>query len=291
MFKRATSGSVVCPSCGRLVGVRDEKCLGCGRSNPGMWGFAPILQKLGRDFGFAQIVLIGCGVLFAATLLYAPDQIRMRGIFSFLSPGLDATLHFGASGALPLVHGRWWTVLSASWLHGGILHIVLNMMWVRQLVPPTVELFGIGRAVLIYTVSGVVGFAATSTVRFLWAYGILGFLPGPLEGAAITLGASASICGLIGALLLYGQRTGNRRLTQQILQIGAFLLVIGFVLDGVDNWAHIGGFGGGYLVAKWLDPLREEGPNHMLAALVCLAASALAVIASLLDGPVPLPGG
>src|SRR5262245_64254798 len=41
-------GSVVCPSCGTLVGVLDERCLTCGRWNPGMWGFGPFLTRLGR---------------------------------------------------------------------------------------------------------------------------------------------------------------------------------------------------------------------------------------------------
>ena len=36
------------------------------------------------------------------------------------------------------------------------------------------------------------------------------------------------------------------------------LIVFGFVMAGVDNWAHLGGFGGGYLASRWLDPLRDE---------------------------------
>jgi hypothetical protein len=49
MFKRQTTGSVVCASCGYLVGVRDETCYHCGRRNPGLWGFAPALRSLGND--------------------------------------------------------------------------------------------------------------------------------------------------------------------------------------------------------------------------------------------------
>ena len=45
----------MCPSCGSLVGVRDEKCLSCGRANPGLWGFAPVLRKLGADLGFVPL--------------------------------------------------------------------------------------------------------------------------------------------------------------------------------------------------------------------------------------------
>ena len=57
MFQRKTEGSVVCPSCGSLVGVNDDKCYSCGRANPGMWGFAPVTRALGRHMGFVPLVI------------------------------------------------------------------------------------------------------------------------------------------------------------------------------------------------------------------------------------------
>ena len=59
---------------------------------------------------------------------------------------------FGASGAYPVFgYGRWWTILSAGWLHGGALHILFNMMWVRQIGPAVADIYGAGRMVIIYT--------------------------------------------------------------------------------------------------------------------------------------------
>ena len=69
MFKRQKTGSVVCASCGSLVGVNDEQCYTCGRRNPGLWGFAPILRRLGNDFGFVTMVVYGCTALYLLTLL------------------------------------------------------------------------------------------------------------------------------------------------------------------------------------------------------------------------------
>ena len=63
MFKRQKTGSVVCPSCGSLVGVNDEKCYTCGRRNPGLWGFAPLLRGLGNDFAFVPLVVYACAAL------------------------------------------------------------------------------------------------------------------------------------------------------------------------------------------------------------------------------------
>src|SRR5580765_7525042 len=68
MFRQRT-GSVVCASCGSLVGVNDDKCYTCGRRNPGLWGFGPVLRRLGNDLGFVSLVIYGFAVLYAATLL------------------------------------------------------------------------------------------------------------------------------------------------------------------------------------------------------------------------------
>src|SRR5215831_11655546 len=67
MFKRQTTGSVVCASCGYLVGVNDEKCYHCGRRNPGLWGFGPLLRRLGTDMGFVPFVMGACAILYAIT--------------------------------------------------------------------------------------------------------------------------------------------------------------------------------------------------------------------------------
>jgi rhomboid protease GluP len=55
-------------------------------------------------------------------------------------------------------------------------------------------------------------------------------------------------------------------------------------MPGVDNWAHLGGFAGGYVTAKVLDPLRPERVDHLIAALVCLGATGIAVAFSVVDG-------
>jgi rhomboid protease GluP len=59
---------------------------------------------------------------------------------------------------------------------------------------------------------------------------------------------------------------------------------MGFVIPGIDNWAHIGGFAGGYIGSRFLNPLLPEQGNHVLAAVLLLAISALAVVLSLLTG-------
>src|SRR4051812_47184131 len=112
-------GSVVCPGCRNLVGVQDERCLNCGRWDPGLWGFAPLLNRFGRDLGFTPFVVWSCIVLYVASLLVGRNGADFGGFLNFLSPTLPGLFLFGASGVVPVFqYGRWWTVLTAGWLHG-----------------------------------------------------------------------------------------------------------------------------------------------------------------------------
>src|SRR6185295_18922141 len=225
VFQRRTTGSVVCPSCGSLVGVRDDKCYSCGRANPGLWGFAPILRQLGTDLGFVPLTI----------------------------------------GASTIIYGL--SLLSASWLHGSLLHIVFNMMAARNLGLAKADLIGPSRTVIIYTVSGVTGFLLSSTV-----------------GVPYTMGASASICGLLGAMLHYGRKSGSSMIHTYALQYALMLVVMGFAMRGIDNYAHAGGFAGGYVVSAFFNPLTRERGDHMLVAVICLVASFLAIVYSVIHG-------
>ena len=221
----------------------------------------------------------GCIGLYIACLVYDPHGIRMQGLFSLLSPSLASLFLFGASGSYPIfTHGRWWTILSAAWLHGGLLHILFNLLWVRQLGPATAELYGASRMVIIYTVSAVSGFFMSS-----WAGALFGSIP-ILGGAEFTVGASASIFGLLGALVYSGRRGASGALGGQALSYALILFLFGIAMPGIDNWAHLGGFAGGYAMAKWLDPLRPERIDHLVAAAICLLLSVLSILASIFHG-------
>jgi rhomboid protease GluP len=278
MFKRQTSGSVVCASCGYLVGVRDERCYHCGRRNPGLWGFAPALRSLGQDLGFVPFVTGICIVVYVVSLVLSGGNIGVAGM-SFLSPDACAIVQLGASGGFPVftLH-RWWTVLAASWLHGNLLHILFNMYGVRQLGPGVAELYGPGRMVIVYTAGGIVGFLFSST---------MGLVLYPPEHFHMTLGASASIFGLLGAAVYYGRRSGSRFVQSQAMYYAISMFVFGLLFPGIDNYAHAGGFAGGWLAGRLLDPLRPERINHMLGAVVCLVLSLLSIVVSYLVSTAP----
>lgn len=272
----------MCPSCGSLVGVRDDKCYQCGRRNPGLWGFAPLLRQLGADLGFVPLVMGASGTIFVLTLLASGSQLEIvGGGMNILSPSMTALRLFGMSGAVPVyLEGWWWTLFSASWLHGSLIHIAFNMMFIRQMGPATAEIIGPSRTVIVYVVSGFAGFLLSSTAGFL-----LSWIPIPiLRGAYFTMGASASAFGLLGALMHYGRTSGSSHIRAAATQYAVGAAVFGLIMPGIDNYAHAGGFLGGYLVSAFMNPLTRERGDHLLVALGCLVVSFLAVAFSVLHG-------
>ena len=244
-----------------------------------MWGLAPLLRRIGGgEQGLWPLVAAACVVLYVAMLAVDPGGIRSRaGLFGFLAPSTESLLAFGASGVVPVIgQGHWWTLLSAGWLHGNLLHILFNLMWVRQLAPAVAHLYGPGRTLIIYTLASAAGFLASSMNVFM--PGILRMM---LGRGQFTVGASAALFGLLGALIHYSRRGGSRVMGQQVWSWAIPLFAFGLLFPGVDNWAHLGGFVGGWLVSRWLDPMRPERLDHLIAGGIGLLASAAAVLWSL----------
>ena len=109
MLRRQRTGSVLCPSCGKLVGVNDDVCLNCGRKRPGMWGLTSMVRGLGKDLGFVQAVILGNAFLYLAMLAVDPSHIQMGSLFSIGAPSQESLLRFGASARSP----------SSCWAAGG----------------------------------------------------------------------------------------------------------------------------------------------------------------------------
>ena len=132
--------------------------------------------------------------MYILSILMNPASIGISANpLNFLSPGSTSLLLLGATGRIPIDQfHRWWTVLSANYLHGSILHILFNMMALWQIGPLIIQEYGSYRMFSIFTLSGVGG--------YLLSY---------FAGVSFTLGASAAICGLIGAALYFGKSRGG----------------------------------------------------------------------------------
>jgi rhomboid protease GluP len=276
MFKRQTSGTCACISCKQLISVSDQTCPNCNRKNPSLWGYSRTLKGLGADLGFTKIIIGGCLVLYLATLLVDLEHIKNDGISNFLSPSITSLWLFGASGSRPVFEwGCWWTVLSAGWLHGSLLHIAFNMAWANNLALQVATAFGAGRLVIIYTIAIISGFLASSLAGE--------YLPSSFNGSSTAIGASGGIFGLLGAVVAYGQITKDFTVKQEAWTLAIVMFVIGVITPHVDNWGHFGGFVGGYLISKvpGIVPRQPEGLGQLGLAIGCLALTLFSILAAI----------
>ena len=91
--------------------------------------------------------------------------------------------------------------------------------------------------------------------------GMVGFAVSNLAAGVPTIGASGSIFGLLAALIVYGRRTGQHAVSQQLLMSAGVMFLFGFLMPSVNNWAHAGGFAGGFVAAEALSfSGRRESP-------------------------------
>jgi rhomboid protease GluP len=63
-----------------------------------------------------------------------------------------------------------------------------------------------------------------------------------------------------------------------------YIALYGLIMPGIDNYAHAGGFIGGYALSALFNPLTRERGDHLLIAAVCLLATVLAIVASIYKG-------
>ena len=263
---RQRSGSSLCYACGKLNRVDASVCFYCGRRNPGLWGFGPAIGRLMGGLDFAALVTVVAVTAYIASLALDPRAaLAPRGVFDLFAPGGRALLALGMAGAVPWQAGHWWTVLTAIYLHGSLLHILFNLLWIRQLLPDVEGVYGQARTIVIFTLSGAAGFLLSNAA-----------------GNPFTLGASGAVFGVLGAMVWYGRRRGGLFGAAVLRQYGRWALILFVVglLPGmrVDNWGHAGGFLGGWLVALLLgagDQHPERGIHRVLAA-ACLVLTAAA---------------
>ena len=264
---RKTSGAMICPKCGKLISVSEERCPFCGAWRPGMFGYAPALQKLfGGGFDFPHLVTVACVVLYVVALALQPDALfHPSSLFSLLSPGTRALYQLGMTGGVAWREGWWWTVLTAIYLHGGLLHIFFNVMWIRNLGPSVESVFGSARGFVIFTIAGAAGFVVSN-----------------LATGSPSIGASGSIFGLLAALIVYGRRSGSSTMTAQLYQWAIIMFVMGFIMPNVNNWAHAGGFAGGWVTAEAM-PFHHERRESVAVQVLALALLAATLVGFVLS--------
>jgi rhomboid protease GluP len=143
-----------------------------------------------------------------------------------------------------LGYGQWWRLVTAGFLHGGLLHIGMNSVVLFDLGAQVEDVYGASRLIVVY-------FMAT----------VFGFLLSTFWNPGISVGASAGIMGLLGAMIALGVRTrhtaAGAAMRGMYVRWAVYGLIFG-LLPGIDNTAHIGGLAAGFGVAYLAGTPRIE---------------------------------
>ena len=247
--------AILCPRCRRLIGSDEAVCSWCGTTRSAAWWKFLNWSRGAVDGDWLVKSIITANVLyFAISLMVGAGK---GGLGGFLSPGQASLMLLGATGTYPIDHfGRYWTLISANYLHGGILHIIFNLMALKQIAPWASSEYGPGRMFCIYTLGGIFGYVVSY-----------------LAGVPFTIGASAAVCSLIGALLYYGKSRGGAYGSSVYREVSGWvisLFIFGLIFPGINNWAHGGGIIGGIVVGALLGYNERRRENHFDQALALL---------------------
>ncbi|MDI6776075.1 MAG: rhomboid family intramembrane serine protease [Syntrophales bacterium] len=262
-MSRTKKPPILCPNCRKLISTDEPVCPYCGLSRPGLRRIIHFFSGSSGKRGSVDIVraIIYTNISFyILSLLLSSSAVGLSANpLTFLSPGSRSLFLLGATGTIPIAgFNRWWTLVAASFLHGGILHIFFNMAALGQLGPFVLREFGFYRFVIIYIATGIVGFFISCLVQI-----------------PFTIGASGSICGLIGAILYYGKSRGGlygHAIYRQAMGWVVGLVIFGLLVAGINNWAHGGGLVSGILLGFLMGYREKKGETiiHQMLAIGCI---------------------
>jgi rhomboid protease GluP len=236
----------MCPHCRAFITTKDRVCPYCNESvaprRVERASSGPILGGLIPQAGFITVIilLINSG-LYLATSLYSMNS----GRGNFVNLDVETLYVFGAKFGPAIAAGQWWRLVTAGFLHGGILHILMNSWVLFDLGAQVEEIYGGARTLVIYFISGVAGFYVSA----LW------------RPETPSVGASAALFGLVGAMIALGTRYRSSMgdmVRSVYLRYLVYLLIFS-LLPGVDMAAHLGGLAGGFVTAYVAGQPRYEG--------------------------------
>lgn len=163
-------------------------------------------------------------------LIFLISAVLSKNIFT-IDDGVLVTL--GAKVNSLILNGEYYRLVTCMFLHGGLLHIALNMYALMNIGTLIEDLYGWKKYLTIYFISGIV--ASYSSFYF---------------STFNSIGASGAIFGLMGAILVFCLKNKdkvNKNFMKNIISVIITNLIIGVTIPNIDNFAHIGGLIGGII--------------------------------------------
>jgi rhomboid protease GluP len=276
MFGKGERRPQLCPACGALVGISATRCHVCGANL--RFGLAAWSKGLSEFFGghapVTTALLILNVIVFAAEIMGTMHAGKMGGLSILWGMDVDTLYRLGACyGPAIFISHEWYRLVTAMFLHGGLIHIGFNMIVLLDIGPMVEEVYGSARYLFLYLVMGIAGY-------------VLSALAGHFS-----VGASGAILGIIGLLIAITTKRGGtqmKELRSRLISWVVTIFALGFLVGGLrtDNWAHFGGLAAGFLLGKvFADRLPEPGRERTqayalgwIAGIVLIASFALMLL-------------
>ena len=212
-------------------------------------------RSLSAHGPYVTFTLIGLNVALFVLELATGGQLNGTGSWIYEKGVLVSTAVDSSGQVVGVAQGEWWRLITATFLHYGLIHLGMNMLVLWFIGPPLEEYFGHGRYLLVYIVSGLAGSAGA----LIWSPDTL------------TVGASGAIWGIMGAALVLEARRiwvfGG-----QAMGLVIFNLAFTFLVPGISIGGHIGGLIGGGVCALAFSSFRRS------PALATLSMAAVGVV-------------
>lgn len=190
-----------------------------------------------------------------ATVFIATVILVVFGAEMYTGAWRNGNLLPGMGSIVPVLvfqKGEYWRLLTAMFLHGGVVHLVFNLIALWQLGRLYEMLFGTKRFVLVYFVTGII--ASIASLLHMHPY-------------SSSVGASGAVFGILGALIFSIRRSPRfrherwaRGVVQQLVFWIVVNIVIGFTIPQIDMAAHIGGLIAGLVLGATLPQKQPPIP-------------------------------
>ena len=264
----------ICPACGTLVGINATRCHQCGTNL--RFSMAAVNKQfagiIGSHAPVTMILLVVNFLFFGVSVMGTLAAGSGQGLS--LLWGLEpATLYrLGALYEYLVIHGQPYRLVTAMFLHGGLIHIGFNMMALINLGPAVEEVYGSARYLFLYTMTGIAGYVLSCVHQY---YG----LPIP------SIGASGAILGIVGVMIGITTRRGGadiQALRARLISWVVATFALGYFFNGIDNYAHFGGLASGFLLGKVFVDRAPLNPWEIKRANILGWSAALVIVASLI---------
>ena len=198
---------------------------------------------------FTKLIILACVVM------YIILGINNGNFLTFSATSLAI---FGGNNLLLVQNGEVWRILTSAFLHVGLIDLVVNM-YSLAIIGTQVETFiGKWKFLFIYFISAIGG----TLLSLVFS-----------QANVVSVGASGALFGLMGALLYFGYHYRlylSEAIRNQIIPIILINLLIGFIVPGIDNVAHIGGLIGGYLASMAFGIENKSEKRDMINGCIVL---------------------